>query len=170
MRGQQITLYASSYRGNERNALYPLKIEVNSVDDLCRAVAFDHVCAEYRNSHRAITDFIHSDCLMLDLDNTHSENPADWKTLEHVKAAFPGVPFYAVESRNHMKIKDGKAARPKYHLYFAINDTSDRDTYAQWKAWAISVFPFFDMNAKDAARFFFGVESPKVYFITEEGA
>lgn len=170
MRGQQITLYASSYRGNERNALYPLKIEVNSVDDLCRAVAFDHVCAEYRNSHRAITDFIHSDCLMLDLDNTHSENPADWKTLEHVKAAFPGVPFYAVESRNHMKLKDGKAARPKYHLYFAINDTSDSDTYAQWKAWAIAVFPFFDMNAKDAARFFFGVESPKVYFITEEGA
>lgn len=169
MRGQNITLYISGCRVNEKNAVYPQKVEISSVEDLPGAVAFDHVCAAYRNNHRAISDFLQSDCLMLDLDNTHSENPADWKTLEHVKAAFPGVPFYAVESRNHMKPKDGKSPRPKYHLYFAINTTTDRDIYAQWKSWAISVFPYFDTNAKDAARFFFGVESPKACFITGEG-
>ena len=169
MRGQNMTLYTSGYRGNERNAGYPQKVEISSVEDLRRAVAFDHVCAAYRNNHRAISDFLYSDCLMLDLDNTHSDNPADWKTLEHVKAAFPGVPFYAVESRNHMKPKEGKAPRPKYHLYFAINSTADRDAYALWKSWAVSVFPYFDTNAKDAARFFFGVESPKVLFIAGEG-
>ena len=166
MRGQHITLYTSEYRGNERNALYPQKVEVSSNAELSRAVAFDHVCAEYRNNHRAVTDFLCSNCLMMDLDNTHSEAPDEWKTLKHVEVAFPGVPFYAVESRNHMRIKDGKAARPKYHLYFPINETTDREVYTRWKEWALSVFPYFDTSAKDAAPFFFGVETPKVYFVS----
>lgn len=167
MTGKPITLYCSDQRGNEKNAVYPYKFPVSSSEEMAQAAQYDHVCAEYLNNHRKNDNFIQSDCLAFDLDNTHSENPADWKDLDDVKTAFPGVPFYAVPSRNHMKAKNGKAARPKYHLYFPINPINDRLTYEKIKMMAYSVFPEFDTNAKDAARFFFGVESAQASYIPE---
>lgn len=125
MQRQQITLFVSSSRGNEKNAVYPQKFPIASVEDMASAAAYDHVCAEYKNSRRANDNFVCADCLPFDLDNTHSDNPVEWQTLDAVKAAFPGVAFYAVESRNHMKEKNGKAARPKYHLYFPIHEMTD---------------------------------------------
>lgn len=161
---KQVTFFLSGYRGNAQNAIYPHRILVASIEDMRRVAAFDHVCAEYRNNHRAKDDFIWSNGSMFDLDNTHSDDPAHWKTPDDVRATFPGVPFYAVESRNHMKEKDGKSARPKYHIYLPHNDVTSMVEYTRLKDWVVAAFPYFDLNAKDAARFFFGVENPKVYY------
>ena len=162
------TLYKCAYRVNEHNAYYPQKVKISGAEDLRGVVMYDHVAATYRNNHRYNDDFIQSDCIMLDLDNTHSDDPADWKTPDDVAAAFPGVEFYAVESRSHMKIKDGKAARPKHHYYFPINTVTNAEKYKQYKEWIISLFRFnnddiFDRKAKDSARMFYGVENPTVY-------
>lgn len=165
----EITLYLSDQRGNAKSTHYPYRSPVNSVEDMEKAVQFDHVCAEFRNSHRKKENFIGSNCLPLDLDNDHSDDPAAWKTLADVQAAFPGVAFYAVESRNHMRAKNGKAPRGKYHVYFPIHPVTDVAAYADLKRRAIARFPWFDTQAADAARFFFGVESPKVQLIEGSG-
>lgn len=162
------TMYLSDQRGNERNKLYPHRFTVNSVGDLVAAAQFDHVCAQYRDNLRGNDRFLCADVLPLDLDNSHSDDPTAWKTLDDLQAAFPGVAFYSVESRNHMKPKAGKAPRPKYHVYFPIHPITDAAACADLKRRVITVFPWFDRAAADAGRFLFGVENPQVHLI--EGA
>lgn len=162
------TMYLSDRRGNERNKLYPHRFTVNSVGDLVAAAQFDHVCAQYRDNLRGNDRFLCADVLPLDLDNSHSDDPTAWKTLDDLQAAFPGVAFYSVESRNHMKPKAGKAPRPKYHVYFPIHPITDAAACADLKRRVITVFPWFDRAAADAGRFLFGVENPQVHLI--EGA
>ena len=98
----------------------------------------------------------------MDCDNDHSENPAEWKTPDDVAAAFPQAAFMIAYSRNHMKEKNGKPARPKFHVYFPINAVTDAKQYVAIKEKLLREFPWFDANAKDAARFFFGTSEPQI--------
>ena len=176
MNEKTMTVYAATCRGDVANTSYPKKFEITCEADLQRAAAFDHVCAAYADgtdkhghpvkAHRSVATFIQADCLPVDLDNDHSDNPADWKTLDHIKTAFPGVAFYAVPSRNHMKEKNGRAARPKYHVYFPIDTVTDAAVYRRMKEQMLAIFPYFDDNAKDAARFLFGVDGAQVEFVS----
>ena len=159
-----ITLYyADGKRGVEDNAYYTAVRYASGIalEVLAQIVQNDHVSASYKNSRRGIKRFQCANCSMFDVDNTHTDNEADWQTPEHVKAAFPGVPFYVVYSRNHMKEKDGRSPRPKFHVYFPIDEIIDAAEYTALKNSVCAYYPYFDTNAKDAARFFFGVENPQ---------
>ena len=107
------TLYHADVTGNPGNCSYPHEANVTDAASLQAAVCRDYVCAEYRNNYRNGENFIGSDCLPVDCDNDHSEDPADWITPDDVAAAFPDVTFAVHYSRHHMKEKGGKAARPK---------------------------------------------------------
>ena len=61
-----------------------------------------------------------------------------------------------------MKEKDGRAARPKFHVYFPIEETEDAEHYAAVKRAIQKAYPFFDDNALDAARFIFGSDPDEV--------
>lgn len=87
----------------------------------------------------------------MDVDNSHTDNPDEWLTPEALSDRLEDVAFYFIYSKSHMKdkqesvtLKDGSkvekitTARPRFHVYFALSET------------------FY--QAKDAARFFFGVE------------
>lgn len=150
------TLYSSDYTGNPGNCYYPHRHTVTDLDSLRAAVGHDYVCAEYRNSYRSNDNFIGTDCLPVDCDNDHSENPNDWIMPADVQAAFPGVTFAVHYSRSHMREKNGKAARPKFHVLFPIEPMTDAVAYSNMKKLVSTVFPYFDTNALDAARFFFG--------------
>jgi hypothetical protein len=113
---------------------------------------------------------------MFDVDNTPDKPsepdiaPELWITPQAIKKAFPGVSFYVSYSRNHMKPKGGRTARPKFHVYFSVDPMTDAREYAALKERVQAYFPQFDNNAKDAARFFFGVENPQVeYYESEDG-
>ncbi|MFD3091077.1 DNA primase, partial [Streptococcus agalactiae] len=54
--------------------------------------------------------------------------------------------------------------RPKFHIYFQINEVTDKDTYAFLKEELTNQYNFFDTNAKDAARFFFGNPNAQVFW------
>ena len=110
------TLYSADYINSPGNCSYPHKIIVTDEATLAAAVNHDYVCAEYMNSYRNGDNFLGSDCLPVDCDNDHSENPADWVTPADVQAAFPGISFAVHYSRFHMREKNGKPARPKYHV------------------------------------------------------
>ena len=138
------------------------KKEITSGDELKEAVRFDHVCGEFTKNYRNISNFLKSNVIVMDCDNDHSDDPADWITFEKLEELFDSVSYAAVPSRNHMKEKDGKAARPKFHVYFPIEEITDADKYAAIKRAIHKAFPFFDGNALDAARFIFGSDAGEV--------
>ncbi|ETJ23429.1 Phage DNA polymerase, partial [human gut metagenome] len=75
---------------------------------------------------------------------------------------FADYNFALVTSRSHMQAKAGKAPRPKYHIYFKINEVTDKDVYVAMKEELCNQYKFFDNHAKDAARFFFGNPNAQV--------
>ena len=158
------TLFSADIVGNPGNCSYPNKIEVTNEDSLRTAVCHDYVCAEYKNNYRNGDNFIGADCLPVDCDNDHSENPEAWVLPADVATAFPCVTFAVHYSRFNMREKNGKPARPKFHILFPISNTTDASTYSDMKKLVNSIFPYFDTQALDAARFFFGTASADVEF------
>lgn len=156
------TIYSADVTGNPGNCSYPHKTIVLDEASLKAAISHDYVCAEYKNNYRNGDNFIGSDCLPVDCDNDHSENPDDWVTPEDVMQAFPGVTFAVHFSRFNNKEKNGKPARPKFHVLFPVDYVSDAALYSDMKKLVNSIFPYFDTQALDAARFFFGTAAADV--------
>ena len=156
------TIYSSDVIGNPGNCSYPHKHVILDEDSLKAAISHDYVCAEYKNNYRNGNNFIGSDCLPVDCDNDHSENPEDWITPEDIMKAFPGVTFAVHYSRYNNKVKNGKPARPKFHILFPIEYVTDATLYSDMKKTVNSIFPYFDTQALDAARFFFGTATADV--------
>ena len=151
--------------GKQQNKTYPNFKEVVTREDLIEVVSHDYVGAEYDKNTRSNKNFISSDCLMLDCDNDHSEDPALWVDVEMVKEWFPNVNMMIHFSKSHMKEKNGKAARPKFHILFPISLVADIEMYKALKVQVNNYFPFFDTNAVDSARFFFGTINPEVEIV-----
>ncbi len=162
------TLYSADFIGAPSNCSYPHKIDVTDSVTFKEAVSRDYVCAEYMNHYRNGDNFLGSDCLPVDCDNDHSENPADWVTPEDVKKAFPGITFAVHYSRSHMREKNGKVPRPKFHVLFPIEYMTDASAYSEMKKLVNAIFPYFDTKALDAARFFFGTTTPEVEIYSGE--
>ena len=158
----RFTLYRSNCLEVPENCTYPHKVEVTGKDSLIEAVKHDYVCAEYQGNYRSNDNFIGSDCLPVDCDNDHSDDPEEWVYPPDVATAFPSVAFAVHYSRNHMKTKGGKAARPKFHVFFAIDRVTEPGQYSEMKKLVNTIFPYFDTKALDAARFFFGTKEPEV--------
>lgn len=157
-----------SYRngsGNAKITSYPQVIEINNEDDLRKVAQHDHVCGTFANGKRGIRAFQECDCIMMDCDNSDRDDFMDWVFPEDVQEAFLGVAFYVVYSRNHMMNKGKLSARPRFHVYFPLSQTiTDAKAVETLKRRVYDAYPAFDGNALDAARFFFGVEEPKVEY------
>ena len=158
----KLTLFTAKCIGNRANCSYPNKVKISSPEELQRAVRTDHVCAAYKDNYRSIDNFLFSDCLVMDIDNDHSERPENWLTAEMIADIFEDVDFVLATSRHHMIPKEGKMARPKYHIYFPIVECCDAELYGAMKTALQKKYSFFDDNALDAARFLFGAESREV--------
>lgn len=157
--------YISDVLQKETNSYYPHEIKVVDIDSLKKAVEKDYVCAKYKNFHRSNADFIIADTLALDCDNTHTEDESKWVDIKAIKEMLPGVSFAVHYSRNNMKEKQGKKARPKFHIFFPIEPIKNYEDYRKLKEKILSIYPFFDFGAKDAARFFYGTSEPQVEWV-----
>ena len=157
-------MYHADCIGQEKNCQYRHRVEITDEASLLEVVRHDYVCAEYQDGYRSNNNFIGSDCVAMDFDNDHSENPEDWVRPQQIVDALPGVTIAIHYSRNHMRIKKGKPARPKFHVMIAIDPVTDSKAYAAIKRKLAALLPFVDMNALDSARFFFGTEDPLVEF------
>ena len=156
------TLYSADFINAPGNCSYPHKHVILDEASLKAAICHDYVCAEYQNHYRSGDNFLGSDCLPVDCDNDHSENPADWVEPDDVMQAFPGVTFAVHYSRFHNREKNGKPARPKFHILFPIEFCADASLYSDMKKLVNAIFPYFDAQALDAARFFFGTATADV--------
>lgn len=158
----KLTLFTAKCIGNRANCSYPNKVMISSTEELQRAVGTNHVCAAYKDNYRSIDNVLSSDCLVMDIDNDHSERPENWLTAEMIANIFEDVDFVLATSRHHMISKEGKMARPKYHIYFPITECADAEMYGAMKNTLHKKYSFFDDNALDAAGFLFGAESTEV--------
>lgn len=163
----QLILQTANVTADAKNCSYPNKVTVTNASELQEAVKMDHVCAEYKNNYRSIDNFLKSNVVVMDLDNDHTDNPDEWITAEKLEELLPDISYAVAPSRNHMVAKNGKAARPKYHVYSEIEEITDSSAHAALKAAIHNAYPFFDGNALDAARFIFGADSGEV--VWQEG-
>ena len=153
----KMTFYVANCRGNAKNSLYPKKCVVDNEDDCMEVMAFDHVCGEFKGCRRGNDNFLSCDASVMDCDNSHSDNPADWIHPENLEEKIgKDVAFVVVPSRNNMKPKEGKSARPRFHAYFPHDPIHDGEACASLKKAIQQKFPFFDAKALDSARFIFG--------------
>lgn len=158
----QMTIYDAVTVGSRSNCVYPNPVTVTDADTMRQAAAFDHVCAAYKQNYRSVDNFLKADCLPMDCDNDHSDDPDDWLTPFDVAMDFPGVGMIFVYSRSHMKQKGKRGPRPRFHVYFICTETTDAALYSSWKDKLIADYPYFDDGAKDSARFLFGVKNAAV--------
>ena len=152
-------VFKSNVLGLASNTRYPHEFIIDDKtgkEELKDIFNKDYVCARYKDNKRSGDNYIVSDCLALDCDNDHSDNPDSWITPEDVIRTFEGVFMVFHMSRNHMKEKDGKAARPKFHVFMAMDEIKEESKYAELKRRVNYHFPYFDKNAEDSARLFFG--------------
>ena len=107
----QVTICTAHCVGQAGNCSYPNKVTVVTPEQLQEAVKMDHVCAEFKGNYRSIENFIRSDVIVMDIDNDHTEVPADWITAEKLEELFPNVEYLLATSRHHLLDKEGKIGR-----------------------------------------------------------
>ncbi len=156
------TIYTADCTNNKGNCLYPNKSVITDKDTFIKAIKTDHVTAKYKGNYRSKDNFEFSDCIPLDCDNDHSDNPKDWVTPFDIALEIPNVNFVASYSRHHMLNKGNKSARPRFHIFFPIPTITDAEEYVSAKKRIASSFPYFDTNALDSARFLYGTDSEDV--------
>lgn len=161
----KITLTPSNYYQDAKKSKYQNPVIIESLEDFKKVILKDYACAVYKDNHRSIDDFLYADAIVFDIDNDHSENPDDWITPDKVSSFYDDVPIYIQYSRNHMKIKNGKPARPKFHIIMPIDKVTDAKEYRAMKEKVYSIFPFVDGQALDSARLLFGTAEPNVDYI-----
>lgn len=162
-------IYYSNCIQQYNNCLYPNEIDVTDIESLKKAVSHDYVCAKYKDNYRSIDNFISSNCVGVDFDNDHSNNPDDWVTSTSIQEMFSGVPYLVHYSKSHMKPKIGKGKteygpRPRFHVIFLIDEITNADEYKTIKERLYDYCPLIDPNAKDSARFLAGTTEPLVEY------
>ncbi len=162
-------IYYSNCIQQYNNCLYPNEVDVTDIESLKKAVSHDYVCARYKNNYRSIHNFISSNCVGVDFDNDHSNNPDDWVTSTSINEMFNGVPYLVHYSKSHMKPKIGKGKteygpRPRFHVIFLIDEITNAEEYKAIKERLYDYCPLIDPNAKDSARFLAGTSEPLVEY------
>ena len=162
-------IYYSNCIQQYNNCLYPNEVDATDIESLKKAVSHDYVCAKYKDNYRSIDNFISSNCVGVDFDNDHSNNPDDWVTSTSIKEMFSGVPYLVHYSKSHMKPKIGKGKteygpRPRFHVIFLIDEITNADEYKAIKERLYDYCPLIDSNAKDSARFLAGTTEPLVEY------
>ncbi|WP_408923027.1 hypothetical protein [Corynebacterium tuberculostearicum] len=128
-----MTMFTAQVAGQQNNAHYPNPHTVTTAADLEAIARLDHVVAEYLGGRRLAGSFVTSNCLVMDVDNSHSEEQAEWVTPESLAKRLAGVALMTATSRNHQRAKGAQSARPRFHVYFPINPVADAEAYAGLK-------------------------------------
>ncbi|MCT1634879.1 hypothetical protein [Corynebacterium pseudodiphtheriticum] len=105
----------SPYEGNDdvhhaggspaKQRHYPNPHTVTTAVDLEAVARLVHVVAEYLRRRRWAGSFVTSNCLVMDVGNSHTEDLAEWVTPESLAKRMAGVALMTATSRNHQRAK-----------------------------------------------------------------
>lgn len=161
-------IYFSNCLEKEYNTTYKREIEINNLDDLKQAVSHDYVSIRFKDYQRSIDNFMESDCIIMDIDNDHSDDPSSWIGPEKIGDVFPNVEYYVHFSRHHLITKGSKEARAKFHVLFPIKRCSNGEDYKAIKLKILRFCKLFDRKAIDNGHFFYGTKEPQVMYFKGE--
>ena len=161
-------VYYSNCRNNDKNCYYRNAGESNSAEELKKFFSYDHTFIQFKNNYRKTDNFICANVVTLDCDNDHSDDEKEWIYPEDIASIIPDVSCLVYTSRNHMKQKGGKSPRPRFHAAFPVHTFVSAEEYVEFTKKVQNAFPFFDNQALDAGRFFYGNPETEVTII--EGA
>ena len=158
-----LTVYHSGSCGNAKNCTYPHVGTGSTPEELKQLFRYDHTLIRFKNNYRCIDNFLEAAVVVLDNDNDHSDDPADWVSMEDFLQMISGVSCIIATSRNHNKQKGNKSERPRYHVFFPVETITDAKEYSWLTQRIHERFSFFDAKALDPGRFFFGNLDTEVY-------
>lgn len=158
-----LIVYHSGECGNAKNCRYPNVGAGSTPEELKQLFRYDHTFIRFKNNYRSIDNFENTAVAVLDNDNDHSDDPSQWISVEDIPRLFPDVPCIVYTSRNHMKQKGKYSPRPRFHVAFPIPPITDPNQFTALMQRIQVAYPFFDDNALDAGRFFFGNPDTEVY-------
>lgn len=159
-----LTVYCANQRGSPQNCLYPYVGTARTADELKPLVANDHVFIQFTGNQRGKDNFIQANYAVFDCDNDHSDDPSEWIHPDDIPRLLPGVRCIIYSSRSHMKQKGTKSERPRFHAIFFIDPITDVDAYTAFMKKVQSMYPFFDKNALDGGRFYYGNPETQILF------
>ncbi|MDK8666189.1 hypothetical protein QP928_06470 [Corynebacterium propinquum] len=112
----------SPYEGNDdvhqaggspaKQRHYPNPHTVTTAVDLEAVARLVHVVAEYLRRRRWAGSFVTSNCLVMNVDNSHTEDLAEWGTPESLAERMAGVALMTATSRNHQRAKGASRRDP----------------------------------------------------------
>ncbi len=165
---KEVIIYSSGERGNNYKQCFPIKCTIDSLESLLDAIKNDTASGRFKNDYKIQKNFEWGICIPWDVDNSHCDDKSSWKTIEDIKRAYPDTAFYYWSSKSHMKVKDGKEARPKYHGFFILSKPIYSDVeYKAIQSKVGALFPFFDQAMQGSQQPFTGVENPTDYGYVE---
>lgn len=150
-------LNSSFVKNQPQNNLYARQVKVFDERSFKNAILNDHVMATFTDAAVRRKDcFVSSNVLFGDIDNSHTDFPDEFINLDDIKGAFAGYEVWIATSKSHMLQKDGKAARPKFHLYFPVDNITNGTTYEQYLIKLIASYDYlyFDPQCKNSSRHF----------------
>ena len=150
--------------GVKKNTSFPGLCQIEYLSEFEEVTSFDHVMGEFTDDYRHKEKFLWADVLPFDIDNSKSDNPSDWISIEQIPTMFPGIDVIIKESRSHLKEKEGKSPRPKFHGYFPTIFCLDQETMECYLKILTVHFPCMDQSVTDASRQFFGSPGNTHYF------
>ena len=128
---------------------------------------FDHTPIKFTDGHASGDNFEYALAILLDIDNSHSDNPAEWIHQEDMEKLLQelGLNYWIVASRNHWRSKEGEAARPRFHGYLPLAaPLHDADKFALYCLWCIKTLNS-DPKVRLKSQKLFGYgDNPKQFF------
>lgn len=161
-------VYYGNCCGNAKNCLYSHKGIAKSADEFKAFLKYDHTFIQFKGDYRSKDNFIKANTVVFDCDNEFSDVSSEWVKPESIKDIFKNVKCIIYTSRNHMRQKGNKSPRPRFHVIFPVEQIVTASSFCELTAKVCQLYPFFDDNAIDAGRFFFGNPDTEVTVITGE--
>jgi len=122
---------------------------------------YDHTPICFKDSRSHGKNFKYAWAIPFDIDNSHSDNPEDWITPEAIQEKLEqlDINYWMCASRNHLLPKDGKAPRPKFHVYLPLSQPlCDSEKFKCFCQWCIRTFNS-DKNVNKKSQKMFGYET-----------
>ena len=145
--------------GNAKNKSFATEPTAISTMEIANdSFRYDHSPIKFKDGQRHGDNYELAWAAVFDIDNSHSDNPNDWVTREQVSARLKTMELnhWIIASRNHMLEKDGKAARPKFHVYLPFSvPLYDKAKFIAFCEWCIRTFDS-DPKVKSPAQVIFG--------------
>lgn len=170
----------SDTQGQAQNSVYPYRREINHIDIFKKVTSQDHTVGKFRDDVRSKKGFICADVICMDVDNDDKirpkswDNPDDWMTTSRFQNYFSDYTHIISTSKSHKKEKGGRSKRDRFHVYFPLGHTIDtKEEYGEIVQYLCLLFQrddgisWFDTNATDCARFFYGHKGLRDILVNE---